>query len=109
MFSIIGTTIKLTRGDTLRAVLTIEDGEGNPYTPDPDDVIRFAMKKKYTDASTIIQKTIDNDSLTLEIDPADTKDLNFGSYVYDIQMTHANGDVDTFIAKGIFEITEEVE
>jgi hypothetical protein len=47
--------------------------------------------------------------MLLVIYPEDTKELEFGSYVYDIQLTKANGDIDTFITASKFKITAEVE
>ena len=109
MLKINGTTITLTRGDTLRASLEILDAEGNTYTPTQGDVIRFAMKKSYSDSTCLIEKQIPNDTLMLSLDPSDTKDLPFGSYVYDIEITFESGAVDTFIDKATFRISEEVE
>ena len=109
MVSISGTTIKMTRGDTLRAVLTLQDAEGNIYTPVSGDSIRFAMKRNYSDSAPIVLKTIPNDSLELVLDPDDTKSLpQPANYVYDIEITYANGDVDTFIDKAKLMLTEEV-
>lgn len=105
-YSIKGTNIDLTRGDSLKVTINITQ-DGEEYTPQDGDVIRFAMKRYYSDSDALINKTIDNSTLLLELDPEDTKELAFGSYVYDIEMTFANGDVDTFI-KGKFTITEEV-
>lgn len=91
MFSISGTTIKLTRGDYLALPLILtKDGES--YTPTESDVIKFGLKHKtmnsskseYTDATCLIEKTIPNDTLTLELQETDTKTLGFGEYVYDI-------------------------
>lgn len=108
MVRVQGTTIEMTRGDTLRVYLTLKDCNGDDYTPDPGDSIRFAMKKRYNDASPIIMKNIPTDTLVLELEPAETKTLQFAEYVYDIEMTYANGDVDTFIDRAKFKITEEV-
>ena len=109
MVSITGTTIKMTRGDTLRAVLTLKDEEGNTYTPVAGDSIRFAMKKGYNDSTPILLKAIPNDSLELWLLPEDTKNLpQPSSYVYDVEITYANGDVDTFIDKAKLMLTEEV-
>ena len=105
-YSIKGTNIDLTRGDTLKVTINITQ-DGEEYTPQTGDVVRFAMKRHYSDSDALITKTIDNNTLLLELDPEDTKELAFGAYVYDIEMTFANGDVDTFI-KGKFTITEEV-
>lgn len=109
MYSVSGTTITLTRGDTLRIHLTLTTDDGEPYIPQEGDVIRFAMKKNYTDDEPLIYKTLDNDTLTLKLDPVDTKSLEFGSYVYDIQLTTADGDVDTFIYRSKLKLTEEVD
>ena len=109
MLKIDGTTIILTRGDSLAVKLDIYDSEGNTYTPVSGDTIRFAMKKSYSDTACLIEKVIPNDTLMLSLDPADTKDLPFGSYVYDIEITFATGAVDTFIDKATFRISEEVE
>ena len=39
----------------------------------------------------------------------DTKNLDFGTYVYDLQITFADGTVDTFISKSILKLEEEVD
>ena len=101
--------IVLTRGDTLLLQIKIMK-EGKPYTPEPGDSIRFAMKKNYTDTDdeVVLVKTIPIDTLILEIEPQDTKHLPMRSkYVYDIEFTDRFGRVDTFI-KGIFTVGEEV-
>lgn len=56
----------------------------------------------------MILKQIPIDSMTLRIDPEDTKNLNFGTYVYDVELTTKDGIVDTFITPSSFKITEEV-
>ena len=104
-----GTSIELTRGDTFKRTLVLTDAEGNPFTPTNNDVIRFALKRKVKDEVVLINKIIPNDTLLLKIDPEDTKNLPFGDYVYDIQLTYPNGDVDTFITVSKFKITEEVD
>ena len=107
--SINGTTITLTRGDTFRAHIAITDSEGNEYTPQSGDSIRFAAKKNFKDLKPIIKKTIPIDTLILHLTPEDTKKLPFGEYQYDIQLTYADGDVDTFITNAILQITEEID
>lgn len=108
MVKINNTTIELTKGDTLRVYLTLKDCNGDPYVPAEGDSIRFAMKKRYSDSEPLILKQIPIDTLVLELEPSDTKGLNCAEYVYDIEMTYANGDVDTFIDRAKFRLTEEV-
>ena len=98
----------MTRGDTFRAKIRLVNRAGESYTPQTGDVITFAAMQKYDDAVPLIEKTIDNDSMELVLDPADTSALPYGSYVYDMDLTYANGDVDTFIDKAILEILEKV-
>ena len=115
MYTVDGTTIRMTRGDTV----AIEVGmtrSGSAYTPQADDSLRFALKHAkftaartdYEDAQPLITKTIPTDTMLLRIEPEDTAELGFGEYAYDIEITFANGDVDTFIAEARLVIAPEV-
>ena len=114
MFEVNGTDIKLTRGDSFYCQLTVNQGD-DPYEFQEGDSLRFALKRKlmlpggkdYVDTDALITKEIPTDTLILSLAPADTKGLTFGSYDYDIQLTFADGAVDTFIS-GTFTITPEV-
>lgn len=108
MYSIKGTTINLTRGDTMNAKITIKKRDGTEYVPEEGDTIRFALNDVYGVDEPLILKGIPIDSMVLTLTPDDTKNLPFGSYVYDIQLTTKTGDVDTFIAKARCIISEEV-
>ena len=108
-YSISGTNIILTRGDSLTAKISIFNQDGSEYIPVQGDSVRFAMKANYSDHSPLLVKDIPIDSLILSIKPEDTKSLSFGKYVYDIQLTRADGSVDTFITKASLRLTEEVD
>ena len=108
-YSVKKNTIYLTRGDTFRATIALKDAEGEIYTPQPDETIRFAMKKHYEDATPLLLIQVPYDTLELVILPQDTKTLAFGEYVWDMQITRSNGDIDTFITKAQLILTEEVE
>lgn len=107
-YSVSGTMITLTRGDTFTALITITDSEGNRYAPVKGDRIRFAMKTDYEDGAPLLIKEIPVDTMILVIEPEDTKSLAFGKYVYDIELTKVTGEVDTFITKATLKLTEEV-
>lgn len=108
-YNIRGTTINLTRGDTFIAAVSIINPETEePYVPEDGDSIRFAMKKKYTDEEPLLVKDIPIDTQILTIESEDTKPFDFGEYVYDIQLTKADGYVCTFITKSIINLMEEV-
>lgn len=108
MILIEGTTIKIIRGDTARIQIEILDAHGDPYVLAEGDSVRFAMKKNYYQPNPDLLKTIPNDTLILQFNPEDTKPFAFGQYKYDIELTTASGDVDTFIDRADFYILEEV-
>ena len=113
--SISGTSITLTRGDTLKVKIDIMKDD-TLYVPQPGDSVRFALKhpamnsKKtaYKELEPLIIKNIPTDTMLLTLNPEDTKNLDFDVYVYDIEITFADGTVDTFITQAIFKITPEV-
>lgn len=116
MYEINGTTIRLTRGDTFYCeFMIIKDDE--TYTPVEGDYVRFALKhatmtatkRGFTDAKPLIKKEVPIDTMVLKLLPEDTKDLPFGTYIYDVEITFANGDVSTFIKEATFIITPEVD
>ena len=108
MVQVNGTSITMTRGDTAKTSVFITDAEGGDYIPGEQDVIRFAMKKDYNDATPLLLIDIPVDSMELVIRPEDTKSLAYGTYVYDIELTTTDGVVDTFIDRAKIKITEEV-
>ena len=111
MFSIDGSTISLTRGDTLCLNITLyRNGEEEEYVPASTDTIQFALKKNSNDNTWLILKEVHPDSqsrIILELVPADTKPLSFGTYRYDIALIDEHGRTYTF-QLGDFKITEEV-
>ena len=108
-YSVNNTTkeIELTRGDTLKVKIDVLIN-GEAYTPRPEDSLRFAMKTTYNTSKLLVHKDIPIDTCILHLEPEDTKKLRFGEYVYDIQITFANGDVNTCIS-GKFKLKPEVE
>lgn len=113
--SISGTSITLTRGDTLKVKIDIMKDD-TLYVPQPGDSVRFALKhpamnsKKtaYKDLDPLIIKNIPTNTMLLVLNPEDTKTLDFDTYVYDVEITFSDGTVDTFITQAIFKITPEV-
>lgn len=115
MVEIDGTTITMTRGDTLcvNVEMTLD---GIVYVPSANDSIRFALKTpkmtggraEYKDQAPLILKPIPIDTCQLVLQPSDTKQLPFGQYVYDIEITMEDGTVDTFISESNFILAPEV-
>lgn len=116
MFEVSNTTIKLTRGDSAFCQVIIKRGDST-YTPQEGDTIKFVVKRNlmttlksaYVDVSPLITKLIPNDTLVLYLEPADTKRLPFGDYVYDMEITFEDGNVDTFINNAPFRLLPEVD
>ena len=107
-------TVYCTQGDTFETKVNIYVGEGSevePYVPDEGDVIRFAVKSRYTDPEPIIRKVIPNDTLVLRLEADETKLLEARkkAYVYDIELTTPNGYRDTFIKEKEWYSTWEVD
>lgn len=107
MYKIEGNKITLVRGDSFYATISLKQGAAT-YTPQEGDVIWFGMKKSIADTECVLKKQIPNDTLLLYIEPADTKTLACGGYIYDLEITFANGDVDTFINNEPFTLATEV-
>lgn len=101
--------ITLTRGDTLTLTLALTK-DGEPYVPEADDVIRFAVSKGYKGEPGYelkLEKVIPNDTLTFTCSSTETA-LDYKVYNYDVEITHGDGCVDTFISASL-KITGEVE
>ena len=99
--------ISLTRGDTGIFQINLVDTDGSPYTPVEGDKLRFAMAKQFGgEVLSLIDIPIQ--TCILKINPSDTKELDFGNYVYDIQFTDHEENVSTIIV-GKMNLTKEVE
>ena len=106
MLVIENTTIKLTRGDTAFLTIPLKKNLYETYELAEGDVLRFTVKKKATNTTPLFQKELTGTNV-FHIAPADTAALDFGKYVYDIELTTADGDVYTPIV-GEFHVMEEV-
>lgn len=106
----------LTRGDSFDLTIALKYKDGTSYTPQEGDIITFALKEakmtpgnqEFVNKTPLILKTIPNDTLLLSLVPSDTKNLKFGNYKYDCEITFANGKVCTFIEDADFILTPEV-
>lgn len=98
--------ITLTRGDTGFFEISLQSSNGEAYTPQEGDRLRFALGKSWG-KDTILVKEIPLDTCVLEIEPEDTKELPFKTYKYDIEFTDSLGHVSTIIL-GDFIVSKEV-
>ena len=106
MIKIRGNAIYLTRGDSADITIAITNSKGNAYDMQDGDTIAFTVKRTTTDKDALISKTADDGVIHLV--PGDTESLGYGDYVYDCQLTTADGRVCTFIVPTLFRVLEEV-
>ena len=110
-YTVSGHTITMTRGDTASVIIVPKYSDGEVYIPQPEDTVKFTVKRAIASREvmeTLLEKEIPTDTMELVIEPEDTKTMKFGDYVFDVQLTFADGDVDTFITDGKLKITPEV-
>ena len=102
-------TIHLTRGDTARFSIgqIVNTITNTNYTPTAEDTVTMTIKKTVLQADPCVQLIVPGGEV-LHIKPEDTKAMAFGKYVYDIQITMADGDVYTIIPPTTFELLKEV-
>lgn len=103
--------ITMTRGDTPQFIVNIniqgEDGALYSYEPLETDEIVFALSKSETNPQIILTKVIPNDSKVLRFEEEDTKQLEFGTYFYEISL-NSNTYHCTFITGKKIKITTEI-
>lgn len=101
--------IHLTRGDTARLLLgsVVNLVTGKEYILSADDTVTFTVKKTVYDTTSAVQITVPGGA-AIHIKPEDTKEMAFGKYLYDVQLTTADGDVYTVIPPTTFEVLKEV-
>ena len=97
--------IALTRGDTATIVFSAVKDDGTVYTATTDDVLKFAVGKKYGEyIFEVVNEYNDDpsDFWNITIAPEKTEALKFGDYFFDVQLTHNDSgtpEVDTIIGK----------
>lgn len=99
--------IKLTRGDSASIGVDLTNPDGSAYELQSGDILMFTVKYNCITEDIIIQKDISSNA-TINILPSDTNGLLYGNYYYDVQLTKANGDVNTVIPPRDFIIDKEV-
>lgn len=106
--------IQFIRGDTYVVNIAVQDSLGEPYTPNPDDIITLTVRSMSHTGSIVIQKTTGSPDVIstdkgwiITIQPSDTSGLPYRDYVYDIQLKM--GDVvQTIIPMNKFILNKEV-
>lgn len=105
MIYVTDNAITLTKGDSLALPVAInkkyEDGHVEPYEVQSGEKLRFAVSTGFygeVGYKLHISKQIDPNAMLIILEPSDTKSMKNKTYNYDVEITHLNGMVDTFIA-----------
>ena len=109
MLTIDGTKISLTRGDSALLIFGAVDSSGQEYVLKPGDTITFTVKESSADTAAKIKKI--SSTWQIQLEPEDTKPLEFKKYFYDVQLTTTYNDhqwIETIIEKAIFKVGEEI-
>lgn len=108
MFRISNRTISLTRGDTARITVTVTNEiTGEEYVIGPGDTLKFSVKKTVSDPDYTFQ-IVSEESSMIHIQPEDTRELESGKYLYDIELTTTLGDVYTVVPISTLEIVDGI-
>ena len=101
-------TIQLTRGDTAAITVDIIDEvSSTQYQMASDDTLTLSVKRSVDDPKYYFQKIVTGTN-RITIEPADTRNLGYGTYVYDVQLGRVTGGVSTVIEPATFELLTEV-
>ena len=103
--TITGTTISMTRGDSESIKVTCSEpfaaGDRVYMTVREDAESEIQFQK-------IVTEFGEKGEAVISIEHENTEGMDFGDYVYDIQVTRADGTVRTLIKPSRFTLTEEI-
>lgn len=100
-----GTNITMIRGDSESITVTC-----SPTSFSAGDTVYFTVRED-AEEPIVLQKVVTeftDGQAVIGIQHADTEGMEFGDYVYDIQVTWANGTVTTLVPASRFRLNEEV-
>lgn len=99
-------SLAMIRGDSETIIISVND-----YTLKPGDVIEMTVRKSSYDKDVTLYKKVTSFNLgeaIIDILPSDTRNLNSGIYVYDVQLTQEGGIVTTIIPPSEFKIIGDI-
>lgn len=117
MFKVYKNRISITRGDSAYIGIRIMNpATDSDYVLQDGDAIQAQVRTIANTGELLIDASIengkiyidDNGVLTWRISPEDTRELDIGTYAYDVQLVTGFGDVFTFIENSPFKVTDEV-
>ena len=102
--------LSVTRGDTPTMRVTVLQGaDGTEYSLANGDELTFTVKKSTrVDSPVLVQKVMTASTGPVFRLTEDDTSLDYGAYVYDVQLRTAGGDVYTVMKPDRLAITAEV-
>lgn len=87
--------ISIVRGTTLDLQVSIRNKDGSPYSLGEGEILRFGVSKHAGDKTYLFTKEMtasdaEEESYIFTINPADTANLEFGCYAYDVGLQSGN-------------------
>lgn len=105
--------LEFTRGDTQVLKFQIKDNSGNVLSLSENDKLYFTVKKSATSDEVVMQKTVgkgielkEDGYYYITIDTEDTAELDYGGYMYDIEIK--SGKLVKTLILATLTLTEEV-
>lgn len=108
---IVGRNMSMVRGDSEVIVISCTDTGGNKIDFLDGDKVYLTIKESINTEEKILQKiqtVFENGDAVINIDPDDTKNVKYKTYVYDVQIIRASGKVTTIIPQSDFSVMGEV-
>lgn len=97
--------ITLTKGDTAEIEVKVKDANGVDRPIYDDDMV-FLTVRKTAESDVAFKKTAVQG--VIKIEPEDTKELESGKYVYDVELKAFTGNIYTIIPASTFLLEEEI-
>ena len=101
----------MTRGDTENITVALYDTSNVLVPLVVGDTVYLTVKESSKTEDIVLQKivtTFIDGKAIIQISHLDTSDKNYGTYLYDVQLTRASGTVTTLVRPSEFKIEGEV-
>lgn len=117
MLKISKNKIAITRGDSGYidiGIINLDDG--TEYVLQDGDTVQAQVRTVANTGELLVDSSMENGKIYIDnngkivwhIVPDDTRNLDIGTYSYDVQLVTAGEDVFTFIENSPFKVTDEV-
>ena len=104
-------TITVQKGRTLSVVISVDDADGEPYTLESGDKIRFGVRNVSGGNKLIYKELTSSDEVDgeypLTLTPENTN-IAVGRYLYDVSLQTSDGDLYDIVPADYFIVKDSV-